>query len=301
MYSVLLFQRLSVEYTDTVFDKLFYAVIAAPFIHFLTFCFLKFAPWDISVGYAQFNFDKPVRFISEYREFVAYLISDAPSGENIPADTALRQFGIYSIASFLVAVVSSYLATKIFIMFFGGFPGFRRGIYSIVNGPVKPKLVASVLCTEPSSEKSYIIYTGIVDQIRVRKTGEIVFIYLNFCEKRVASFKEQIVSDELEDRIDEVFQSHPSSLLNEQQLRLQLDEQDDTAMPNTRARLSDRAGEQPWEAGVFISGEHIANIYFVPWREPAILSAGELILEAIETYAISLGLTLRDFIARRLL
>lgn len=80
--------------------------------------------------------------------------------------------------SLVVAASTSFFATKLTICF-GGAPGYRDGIYSVVNGFLKTSVTASVVTEIPSSDDCVLLFNGTVDKISYSKSGDIQFIYLS--------------------------------------------------------------------------------------------------------------------------
>lgn len=263
-------QRLSVVYSDTAFEKILVAVLAAPLCHGLAFFILEFldwALWEKSPFSAAFE-----RVMSAYMAIAHIGADSSPLATEAQASTFL----LYFVFVMTVAAGASYSLTKLSI-YFGGAPGYRNGIYSVVNGFLKTSVTASVVTEITSSEGCVLLYNGTVDKISYSKTGDIQFIYLSEPTRSVVKIAPK-AGEEPSGYVGRTRQKRPSiksfsSEMSEERLigkSMLFNESDfpEISSEVDRETFAAIANERLFTGRFMIDGTHIKNIFFVRYLAP---------------------------------
>lgn len=251
-----LFQRVSVEYSDGLFEKVAYAIFFTPIIHLIAFGIAEFLATELFRVYQ--TPESPLRFWQEPASLLQ-LLQDVSGLIFLSRDTVsttdvsskLISFIAYQVMAVSTALFLAWVICSLSINFFGGLPGLRDGVYSITNGFVRRHALASVMCRDPQANGKVIIYNGVVNKVRMSKNGQIQHIYLELPEKIVGDFASASDSDgEPAEATGTIFKTSPGRLMASAQLEA-IDE------PSYGSRIE--AFRLPI---MFIDGEDIVNVFF---------------------------------------
>jgi len=251
-------QRLSVVYSDTAFEKTIAAVLVAPVFHGASLGLLVAIQnifwWNLPNDYV-------FRLVTgAYANVSGFFFVDGRGFGMSDAAWFLSYF-VFSIAT---ASLLSFIVTKLSIHQ-GGAPGFRQGIYKIVNHFLKTGVVASVI-TELSSNGEYLLlYKGTVDKVAFTKNGDIRLIYLAEPSRSKLKLGHSTPNAGAGDRKAETSREFFDEHLIGESMQIKVEDlasQGDVSFPEDLDVFVQGLNEGLFTGRLLIDGAHVKNIYF---------------------------------------